>query len=74
MQPSKPSSKSVFLKKHVFTKQSDEAFKFNFKEPETVNDINEDIMDISIDDTRTTTVYRFKPSDNSFRFNFNIAD
>lgn len=73
VQPSKPSSKSVFFKKHIFHKEEGESFGFNFKEPEPdgVENISERMNTVNIDNLESKTDFTFQPSDNSFRFNFN---
>lgn len=70
LQEAKPSSKSVFFKKHMFSNDK-EAFKFDFKEPDKVDDISEDMNNVNLEQKQTD--FRFKPSDNSFRFNFTVT-
>lgn len=68
LQEGKPSSKSMFFKKHIFN-DGNETFKFDFKEPH-VDDISEDLSNVNIDQAKTD--FKYKPSDNSFRFNFSV--
>lgn len=71
LQEAKPSSKSIFFKKHIFNNENKEAFKFDFKEPDNVDDISEDMNNVNIEQEKTD--FKFKPSDNSFRFNFSVT-
>lgn len=73
MSTAKPSAKSVFIKKAPFL-VSDNNFKFNFKlEDEATNEINKlnlENVDSATKDNKTTEIFHFQPSNNSFRFNF----
>lgn len=71
LQEGKPSSKSVFFKRHIFHNDNAETFQFNFKKPEIVDYITEDMSNVNIDQRKTD--FKFTPSNNSFRFNFNFS-
>ncbi|XP_056630572.1 UPF0488 protein CG14286 [Diorhabda sublineata] len=78
LKPATANKKTVFLKKSVFTSNLDNSFKFNFniddsnsEEIEKVNANGEEQKHISNDNTKN---FHFVPSNNSFRFGFNVED
>lgn len=73
--PSKPSSKSQFFKKHIFSKENGDSFKFNFAQTESNSSVivNEHEIHRNMNDLKIDSNFRFKPSDNGFRFNFNAS-
>lgn len=68
VQEAKPSNKSQFFKKHLFNQENGKEFKFDFKEPDDIVNISEDMANVNFVETKTN--FKFKPSDNSFKFNF----
>lgn len=69
--PAKPSSKSVFIKKSVFT-TSGNGFTFDFPDP--VSDVTEDIKNVDLQEDKSKSNFHFAPSGNTFKFNFTTEE
>lgn len=65
--PAKPSNKSVFIKKSLFT-TSGNGFKFDFPDP--VSDVTEEIKNVELEEDKSKNSFHFVPSGNTFKFNF----
>lgn len=85
VKPAKPDKKSVFVKKSVSLTRSKHNFKFDFplalEQNENVDILNPDQgtipnkkPDISCLNGINQNVPQYIPSDNSFRFNFEISE
>uniref|UniRef100_A0A6P7G5N2 UPF0488 protein CG14286 isoform X2 n=1 Tax=Diabrotica virgifera virgifera TaxID=50390 RepID=A0A6P7G5N2_DIAVI len=75
LQPATTNKKTVFLKKSLFASNVENSFKFNFSINE--NDTTEETVTVSDNQEQnsvTSEPFHFKPSNNGFRFNFDIEN
>lgn len=79
LKPATTNKKTMFLKKSVFTSNSDNSFKFNFNVDDS--QVSEEIEKLSTNDEEqehnsadNINNVHFVPSNNSFRFGFNVED
>lgn len=63
-----PSKKSVFIRKSAFASSEGNTFKFNFNNE--TNPMTAGAVIIAPEENTSKKGYRFIPTDNSFRFNF----
>lgn len=69
----KPSAKSVFVKKSNIAASSN-GFKFNFEVPNKEDSMETDVPESKSNETQINNkTFNFMPSDNSFRFSFDVS-
>ncbi|KAF2902003.1 hypothetical protein ILUMI_04184 [Ignelater luminosus] len=73
LSPAKPSAKSVFVKKSAVASNSND-FKFNFEVSNKEDLMETDLPENKLNETQINNKnFNFLPSDNSFRFSFDVS-